>query len=251
MVQEEMVLAALLLDLGQQQDPTATVLLPHAASVLAEELQRSLRPTGLVSKSVPDEGHLAEVAADLAAEAAGRMIVAIDEGQRQAVARMVARAVDHGWSDETLGGRLKTIVGLDPVYEQAVQNYREGRVAAGDPSGKADRLAKAYATRLRSARALRIARTEVQRALNDGQRLIWNDLRDAGDISPYAVRQWVLHKDERLCKVCRPMNGKRASIGRDGGYNVPNVGSVVGPPIHPNCRCSEQLVDEGAVHVGV
>lgn len=160
---------------------------------------------------------------------------------------MVARAVDQGWTDEALGSRLQTIVGLDPMYEQAVQNYRAGRIASGDPSGKADRLAKQYAKRLQGARALKIARTEVQRSLNDGQRLIWQDMRDAGDISNHAVRVWVLHKDERLCKVCRPMNGKRAAIGKDGGYNVPNVGAVVGPPIHPNCRCSEQLVDEGAV----
>lgn len=160
---------------------------------------------------------------------------------------MVARAVDQGWTDEALGSRLQTIVGLDPMYEQAVQNYRAGRIASGDPSGKADRLAKQYAKRLQGARALKIARTEVQRSLNDGQRLIWQDMRDAGDISNHAVRVWVLHKDERLCKVCRPMNGKRAAIGKDGGYNVPNVGAVVGPPIHPNCRCSESLVDEGAV----
>jgi hypothetical protein len=175
------------------------------------------------------------------------MVVGITEGQQQAVARMVARAVDQGWTDDALARRLQTIVGLDPMYEQAVHNYREGRVAAGDTTGKADRLAQQYADRLRSARALRIARTEVQQALNDGQRVIWQDMKDSGEVSPHAVRQWVLHKDERLCKVCRPMNGKRSAVGKDGGYNVPLVGHVVGPPIHPNCRCSETLVDEGVV----
>jgi hypothetical protein len=136
-------------------------------------------------------------------------------------------------------------VGLDARYADAVERFRAQQIAAGVPKGRVEAASKKYARRLRAQRAQTIARYEVAKVLADAQRVLWGQQQIDGEVSRYAVRVMRLHKDERLCKVCRPLNGKRASLAADGGYDVQGIGHMVGPPFHPQCRCYEELVDEG------
>ena len=86
----------------------------------------------------------------------------------------------------------------------------------------------------------------TQKALLDAQRLIWTQQQEDVDLSRYAVRVIRLHKDERLCKVCRPLNGRRLSLRAGAGIEVRGV-TYPGPPFHPACRCYEEVVDEVVV----
>lgn len=66
----------------------------------------------------------------------------------------------------------------------------------------------------------RIIRTEVQRALNEGQRQTY---RDRG----YTELNWIVADDDRLCEECSAMP-------EGNPYNIDEVPAV----LHPNCRCT-------------
>jgi GNAT superfamily N-acetyltransferase len=182
-----------------------------------------------------------ELAAELVLEDAAAL-ARLDDDQRVAVQRLLARGLNLGWSDDQFQQKIARVIDLDPRSATAVENYRNKLLADNTPPARADRLSKQYADRLRAHRALVIAKTETQAALNEAQRQIWAEQQELGEVSRYAVRVFRVAKDERLCKMCRGLNGRRAAL--HGGYEAPS-GFVAGPPLHPNCRCSEELVDEG------
>ena len=191
---------------------------------------------GAVLKAeLPDLAEVNDEAAELARQHAAALIVGLSRTNERMVREYVARALDEGWSDATLQRRIAEKVGLDPRSARAVDNYRKGLKDAGHPPGRVDRMADAYAKRLRKHRAKVIAQSETQTALMEAQRAIWKRQQEAGDVSPWAVRVTRIHKDERLCPVCRRQNGQRRSLKDPQG----------GPPFHPQCRCYEDLVDEG------
>lgn len=134
--------------------------------------------------------------------------------------------------------RIRNSIGLTPQYATAVENYRRGQLAAGVPPGKVDRQADRYAQELLNLRATTIARTETIRAANLGQQAVWEDARRNGFVSPEARRIWIVTPDDRLCPICEAI----ADDNQDGvGLTEPfdsEVGALMTPPAHPNCRCA-------------
>lgn len=198
------------------------------------DLRQSLR------SDIAKEDGLIEVPDDIIAEVVdrsiGRMVADLNGRQRETVRRLVARAYDQGWQQGELADRINMVVGLDVPRLNAVENYRQSLSDQGVPRGIARRRAKALADRLRANRANTIAQTELANLVGDAKRLAWERAKEDGKIDQYAVRIWHTHRDERMCKTCRPMNGKRAAVGRTYKTGVPQ-----GPPAHPNCRCWETL----------
>lgn len=192
----------------------------------------------VVKASHPDWVEVNDVAVDIARSQAADLLAGASKTKRQVIRSLVRRALDEGWSDAVLRARIAEKAGLDPRSAAAVENYRRGLESAKVPPGRRQRMVDAYTKRLRKHRAMVIARTETQAALMNAQREVWARMQEAGDLSPYAVRVTVTHKDERLCPICRPLGGRRHSLKRDGGG---------GPPFHPQCRCYEVLEDQGIV----
>jgi hypothetical protein len=100
--------------------------------------------------------------------------------------------------------------GLDEVYNEVL-------AAVGD-----------------EARAEVIARTEIMTASNEGQRQGWEQAADKGLLDPDSRRVWIA--TEGACPLCDALDGKEADL--DGEY--PDDGGE-GPPLHPNCRCTEGI----------
>lgn len=89
------------------------------------------------------------------------------------------------------------------------------------------------------ARAQLIARTETMRAVNTGQRFVFDDARDDGLIPEDAELEWIATEDKVTCPICADLDGER--IGFDEGFDVD--GDILDhPPAHPNCRCTVGLV---------
>jgi len=86
-------------------------------------------------------------------------------------------------------------------------------------------------------RAELIARTETMRAANEGQRQSWQQAVDEDLLPPNVRREWIATADTNVCPLCEELNGKRTTL--DGEY--PDPGGD-GPPLHPNCRCTEGIV---------
>lgn len=80
-------------------------------------------------------------------------------------------------------------------------------------------------------RASRIAVTETTRMAEIAERSAMDVLRKSG----VAVkRMWRTEKDDRVCPICRPLDGLPEHLWPSSFRN--------GPPTHPNCRCQAVII---------
>ena len=85
-------------------------------------------------------------------------------------------------------------------------------------------------------RAERIAVTETTRMFAEGNIMAWKSTGYIGG------KRWNTARDERVCPICGPLDGKIVSI--DSGWSADEEGAIVesdlgllAPPAHTNCRC--------------
>ena len=81
-----------------------------------------------------------------------------------------------------------------------------------------------YDTGITPERALRIARTEVSRIMNETELDVYVD-------TGYEYKTWSTALDEFTCEECSALEGEVV------GVNETFSGGVQCPPLHPNCRC--------------
>ena len=74
-------------------------------------------------------------------------------------------------------------------------------------------------------RAELIASTEVTRAYAEGNRIAY---RESGVVDEI---EWRTAKDERVCPICGPLDGKQRRFGEP--FDI----GIDAPPAHPRCRC--------------
>lgn len=184
---------------------------------------------------------------------------------QEAVRQVLRRSISEGRNPRDIARELRSIVGLNHRQAEALRTFRaaleakahaeivakvaegQGRVSARPlMEDRAQQIDRAVAQRRQAMvgeRAENIARTEVLQALNDAKRVQWQRLVDEGALNADEWEvEWVTADDERTCRVCQPLHGKRAPIG---GRFVTLVGFLAGPPAHPRCRCAVRLVPKG------
>lgn len=76
-----------------------------------------------------------------------------------------------------------------------------------------------------------IAVTETTAAINTGEMEAGKKAERAGAT---IVVTWKTEKDDRVCPVCRPLDGQPESVWGEKFRN--------GPPAHPRCRCEVRIV---------
>lgn len=161
-------------------------------------------------------------------------------------------------------------VALDPslfnTFNQAIQDYYNSRstkvsksvndetekqlraeLAEGIRSGETSYELRARVEKVfgfaATVRADRIARTEVTTAQSFADIEAWDQ---SGVVE---AKEWFVAGDERVCRLCRPMNGKIIGL-RDNYFNKGDVyvgdegqsinldySDIQGPSLHNNCRC--------------
>lgn len=93
-----------------------------------------------------------------------------------------------------------------------------------------------YANLLRIARARLIARTETLRSANYGQRELWFQAQDIGELSKTAKRVWIATPDDRTRDTHAEWDGAVAGVNEPFEFGVE-------PGEEPNCRCGQGLVN--------
>jgi len=124
---------------------------------------------------------------------------------------------------------------LDDLSETSREDIRDAitRALEGeiDLEEAADEILDAVGDK---ARARMITRTESMRAVSEGQRQAWGQAKDNGLLSGDETRVWIITPYE-ACPECEALDGQEAPL--DGTY----PGGIEGPPLHPNCRCTEGI----------
>lgn len=191
-----------------------------------------------------------------AAQRSSRLVTDVTKTTREAIRKVIARSFEKQFTVGESARLIRNVVGLTERDAQAVLRLREtlaespGQlVRAGntrirvpeDPSQDfLESKTEAYADRLLRARSETIARTETMAASNEGQRELWLQAQDEGLLPRNIVRKWIITDDDRLDEaICAEMEGETAEL--DEPFVLPDGTEVMGPPAHPNCRCTQGL----------
>jgi SPP1 gp7 family putative phage head morphogenesis protein len=167
--------------------------------------------------------------------AAGRsatLIVEIGPDTRAAVRELIASGIVDGVAPRKLVRRLREVVGLRSDQVRALSSFAERLRAAGASESAIARQSTRYAEKLRRDRALLIARTETLRASNEGQRELWRQAQERGELPQDLQRVWISTPDSRT----RPEHADRDGV-VVGLYESWPWGTEPGE--EPNCRCAQ------------
>lgn len=168
------------------------------------------------------QNHLAQIVRPFIADA------------KEIIAEIVGDAVNGKYTYASAAREIRDTIGLDPRRFEALQNYEAELREEGVTGGELDRKLERYERTLLKARSETIARTEIMRAANAGQREAWTEAARQGLLRRDEWgRVWKTTDDERLCDECGPMDEVRVAFDEEfmGGD----------PPLHPNCRCTVKL----------
>lgn len=208
------------------------------------------------------------------------LIVTIAPARDAFVQKMVAQAKNvvrdsliemlrQGADPEEIALHLKQVIGLNARQAKAVENFRRmllngdraaltralrdrrfdatvERWVSGElpiDEAKAEAMVARYADRMLTHRAETIARTESLNAATSGVREAYVQAVKSGRLlDSEAKKFWLTAADERVCGICAsipPLNEGGISVLRP---YLSAAGPVMGPTVHPSCRCTERFV---------
>jgi len=174
----------------------------------------------------------------------------ITKPQREVVQSILLNATSKGERATATWRSIKDNIGLTTREYRAVENRKLLLEAQGLGRAEVQAQAGKYRLELTESRARRIARTETIRAQSQGRSDSWRIAQEKGSLPEAVVRVWMAPPESsnpnRPCEVCIGLDGEEAPL--NGYYESDIIGSVDGPPAHPNCRCTETIIrKEGKV----
>jgi len=175
----------------------------------------------------------------------------------EALKLIIAQGIEDGIPPRKLVALIRKQVGLLPdqvatlrKLENSLKNAKPGQLIR---SGKTkirvpkagftekqitEKLARRHSNLL-NYRSLRIGRTEVMRSANQGQKELWLQGVDSGQIDRDQMRIWIVTDDGRLRDKHARMRNQLARL--DEPFVAPD-GSDLEPGEDPHCRCAQGLV---------
>ena len=169
----------------------------------------------------------------------------VTRDQIQAIREVVKRASQlHDLNVDELARVIRPMVGLDWRQAQANLNYYESMIKSGVKPKKALEKSIMYSARQNRHRAMRIARTELAFAYNQGSYYGTKQAQAQGLIGK-VVKEWSTADDERTCEVCAALDGKKIEMDDDFDFKTKlhHIGIKRVPPAHPHCRCTVKYIE--------
>jgi len=198
------------------------------------------------------------------------LITELGDESRDAIEQTILNGLRLGLSVDQIAAEVRLVIGLTKQQAQAVINFREAmrildgpnllaralltgadramvqRAVANDEkltSEEVDAATERYAAAYLAYRAETIATTEVTRASSLGLQEGYLQAVRRGVLPVHAVHQfWKVSLDERTCQHCLSvvdMNPLGVPLGEPFDSDQ---GPVDCPGLHPNCRCSLEMV---------
>jgi hypothetical protein len=130
-------------------------------------------------------------------------------------------------------------LGLTPKWAKAVDNRRDKLIAAGIDLDKVEKEVERYRKKLLRARASQVARTESINARNAGIQSAWNVAVSEGELDPLMGKIWLA---KAPCPICVEL-ANLPPVPMNKPFISPDIGPIMRPPAHVNCKCGIGLVD--------
>lgn len=131
--------------------------------------------------------------------------------------------------------------GLTTPQMRTAFNIKDGGVTS-IKEGAWKNLLDRFIERAFGQRVVTLVSNSLRQVENDATQRGWEMQVDDGTLSPDAQKMWITAGDERTCPVCGPMDG--AMVGVMEKFHLPDGNRVKTTGVHPNCRCTCELVDE-------
>lgn len=163
-----------------------------------------------------------------------KLVSGITEESREAIREILRRSFVDGFDSRSAARMMRQHLGLNQRQSTALYNYHRQLALDGRLPADVERLVSRYQSRLLNHRARTIVRHESIEASNAGQVELWRQGQDAGYIAR-AQKVVIVTRDERLCKICAPMDGEKRDI------EQPFSTGRMNPPFHVTCRCTMGL----------
>lgn len=221
------------------------------AVVLGDGLERSvlegaelgIRFSGIEGISLsPDL--VTEIARRFAEDIGGRRIVQITSRIREDVQAIVADVLDLQLSPDTAAQQIGRQVGLTRQEAAALRRFENTLLRRRIPNELADTQlvretiaqdVEARRDQMIRNRGNRILETEVQTALQEGERGFWQQAATAGEVDLNTLgKTWFTVADGAVCPICEPLHG--VSVGFDELFSSSGFAGL-NPPAHVRCRC--------------
>ena len=175
---------------------------------------------------------------------AAEFITNVSTAQIEGLRAVIHRAASlEDLSVEELAQAIRPLIGLTKQDAEANLRYFEKLRSNGVTPKRARDMALRDAARRHRSRAYTVARTELATAYNTGAHQATKEAQERGYLGRM-VKVWSTADDERVCKICGPMEGKEAEMD-DNFQGIRGSWSTrLHPPAHPGCRCAVLYVEK-------
>lgn len=168
---------------------------------------------------------------------ADELIRSVIKETQKAVNNSVINMFNNKETPFTTAKKIKRELGITDRQTKALNSYEQRLRDAGVNRKERKRLIQKEYQRKLEYRANLIARTESINSASQGQLIHWLDVAKQGYIDiNIAMKEWIVTPDDRLCKICAPLQGERVKI-----YEPFSWGGL-SPTRHQQCRCSMKLI---------
>ncbi|MDD5034117.1 MAG: phage minor head protein [Methylococcaceae bacterium] len=176
-----------------------------------------------------------ESSVEYARQRSASLVTRITADTQATIRDLVGRSFREGRTGEQLARDIREVVGLLPRQATALVNFQRKLEQEDRAPAKIADLTEAYRRRLLLQRGRMIARTEIIGSSTQGQQEVWGQAVEQNLIGPKTQRVWIDTSDDRECPLCAAMHGKTATLGQ------PYDNGIMGPTLHPGCRCTEGI----------
>lgn len=230
---------------GWQKSAVVALEKSRAAEVRAQRkrvgVSKDTSTTGVSLTGLGEATLQEELAVEWVQQRGMELVKRISQKAKSAVEVTLLDGMREGWSIQRMTREIRTVIGLSDRDAAALARRRRSLEDYGVGTFKRQKDLDRYRDRLLKRRAETIARTEVVAARNQGQLHAWQVMQEDNELPRGVERIWIPARNERTCPICITL-GNLAPVPVGKAFLSPDVGRIMAPPAHPNCRCSMGLV---------
>ncbi|BER92695.1 phage minor head protein [Atrimonas thermophila] len=217
--------------INEEIDPRWREAIAEAGDTIEEAIIREVGPFSFTPTGEKIDFWLRERAATLVRN--------LTDTQTQALRNILRHyIVEQPTSPDDLGRIIRSVVGLTNREALAVARFRDSLLREGVDRQKVEKQTERYIRFLHKQRGIRIARTEMSYAWNNGEYMAITQAQEQGILRGRLMKEWITAADERVCHICGPADGELV----DKEQSFSNGFFI--PPAHPNCRCAHAYMLE-------